>query len=515
MQEEISQGAGRVAGYLGLNNLIMFYDSNEIQLSTECSAVSNENTAMKYRSWNWNVLTINGNSAVEIREALDTALNEKKRPTLIIGRCVMGKGCRDAENNNLEHSCKTHGSPLGADAFANTVKNLGGDPENPFAVKPAVEKLYADRKEELKGIAGARHATESTWAEAHPEEARKEKSWFSGTLPDIKWEDITTKDGDSTRNASGKVLEVLGKQVENMVCASADLCNSDKTEGFLKQTSNITKDHFEGQFFQAGVSEMTMACCMIGMMLHGGVTTAMGTFFVFSDYMKPAIRMSALMEIPVKYIWTHDSFRVGEDGPTHEPIEQEAQIRLMEKVKNHSGRNSMLVLRPADVKEAIVCWKMAYENHDTPTALIFSRQNVGNLPEGTNYSEAARGGYIVVDDPNPEVILIASGSEVSTLVDAAALLKKDGVHYRIVSVPSEGLFRSQSAEYQEKVLPGNIKKFGLTAGLTVNLESLAGQNGRVYGVNTFGYSAPFKVLNEKLGFTAENIYRQIKDYINK
>lgn len=515
IQEEVSQGAGRVAGFLGLNNLIMFYDSNDIQLSTECATVSAENTAMKYRAWNWNVITINGNDVAEIRKALDNALKETERPTLIIGKCIMGKGCRDEENRNLERSCKTHGSPLGEKAFINTVKNLGGNPENPFVVYDEVEQLYAGRKEELKQIVAQRHAEENDWSKTHQELSKKEQEWFNGKLPEIDWKSIQVKDGDPTRNASGAILGVLGAQVDNMVCSSADLCNSDKTEGFLKQTREIKAGDFGGKFFQAGVSEMTMSCCMIGMMLHGGVTAAMGTFFVFSDYMKPAIRMAALMEIPVKFIWTHDSFRVGEDGPTHEPIEQEAQIRLMEKIKNHSVKNAMLVMRPADVHETVVCWRMAYDNHETPSALILSRQKVQNLPEGTNYEGATKGGYIVVDHPNPDIILLASGSEVSTLVSASELLQKDGIRYRIVSVPSEGLFRNQSKEYQKKVLPENVKKFGLTAGLTVNLEGLVGTDGKVFGVNSFGYSAPFTVLDEKLGITAENVYHQIKDFLKQ
>ena len=514
IQEEISQGAGRVAGFLGLNNLIMFYDSNDIQLSTECSAVSTENTAMKYRSWNWNVLIINGNDCEEIRKALDAALKEQERPTLIIGNCVMGKGCRDAEGKNLEHSCKTHGAPLGKGAFENTIKNLGGNPDNPFVIYDDVKRLYDNRKKELQQIIAQRQAKEQKWAETHPKEAAKQVQWFSGQLPAIDWNSISVKNNDATRNASAAVLGVLAENVENMICSSADLCNSDKTDGFLKKTRNIVKGDFGGKFFQAGVSELTMACCCIGMMLHGGVHAAMGTFFVFSDYMKPAIRMAALMEIPVKFIWTHDSFRVGEDGPTHEPIEQEAQIRLMEKVKNHKGENSLLVLRPADVHETVECWKLAYENLKTPTALILSRQKIEDLPASTNYKGAAKGGYTVTEEKDPDIILLASGSEVSTLVNAAKLLKNDGIKAKIVSIPSEGLFRNQPESYQTDLLPERIKKFGLTAGLSINLAQLVGFGGKVYGMDSFGYSAPYTVLDEKLGFTPENIYRQIKEYIN-
>ena len=514
IQEEISQGAGRLAGHLGLDNLIMFYDSNDIQLSTACSDVTNEDVAMKYESWGWKVFTINGNDPDEIREALTEAKAVTEQPTLIIGKTIMGKGARRADGTSYECCCGTHGAPLGGDAYINTIKNLGGDVENPFQVWSDVEELYAQRREELKQIVAERYAAKAEWAKANPELAAKMELWFSGKAPEINWEAIEQKAGGATRAASATVLGVLATEVENMIVSSADLSNSDKTDGFLKKTHEFKKGDFSGAFLQAGVSELTMACCCIGMMLHGGVVTACGTFFVFSDYMKPAVRMAALMETPIKFIWTHDAFRVGEDGPTHEPVEQEAQIRLMEKLKNHKGQNSTLVLRPADVNETTQAWKLAMENTSTPTALIFSRQNINNLPEGTDYAQAAKGAYIIAGaDENPDVILVASGSEVSTLVAGAELLRKDGVKIRIVSVPSEGLFRSQSKEYQESIIPTGAKVFGLTAGLPVNLQGLVGVNGKIWGLESFGFSAPYKVLDEKLGFTAENVYKQVKEML--
>lgn len=516
IQEEISQGTGRLAGALGLNNLIMFYDSNDIQLSTECNAVTAENTAMKYESWGWNVITIDGNDVAEIRQALDKALQEKERPTLIIGNTIMGKGALQADGSSYERNVKTHGAPLGGDAYKNTIENLGGDIHHPFAIAEDVQALYDNRAEELRKIVAQRHAAEDQWKAQHPEKATQMKEWFSGNAPKVDWSNLTQKAGAATRNASSACLSLLAEQVPNMVCSSADLSNSDKTDGFLKKTQSMVKGDFSGAFFQAGVSELTMACMCIGMYLHGGVIPACGTFFVFSDYMKPAIRMAALMEVPIKFIWSHDAFRVGEDGPTHEPVEQEAQIRLMEKLKNHSGKDAVRVFRPADVEETTVCWQMAVENMETPTALIFSRQNIENLPEGTPYQEARKGAYIVAgSDEKFDVILLASGSEVSTLVAGSQLLRKEGVKVRIVSVPSEGLFRRQSCEYQNEILPKNAKIFGLTAGLPVTLEGLVGANGKVFGLESFGYSAPYKVLDEKLGFTAENVYKQVKDFLAK
>jgi transketolase len=516
IQEEISQGVGRIAGHLGLSNLIMFYDSNDIQLSTETDAVTSENVAKKYEAWNWKVITIDGNDVDAIRAALNEAKAETERPTIIIGKTVMGKGAKAADNSSFERKVSTHGQPLsaaGAD-FAQTVRNLGGDPENPFVIFPESKALYENRRAQLKEIVAAKKAKHEQWAAAHPELAEKEQQWFSGKLPNIKWNEIAQKPDQATRAASATVLGYLAQHVENMIVASADLSNSDKTDGFLKYTHAFKKGDFTGAFLQVGVSELTMGALCVGMSLHGGVIPACGTFFVFSDYMKPVVRLAAIMEKPIVFIWTHDAFRVGEDGPTHEPVEQEAQIRLMEKLQNHSGRNSVLVLRPADVHETTVAWKLALENKNTPSALVLSRQNIKDLPATTSRFEEAlkadKGAYVVESDENYDVILLASGSEVSTLVEGAALLRKEGIGVRIVSVPSEGLFRKQSIEYQESVLPKGKKKFGLTAGLPVTLEGLVGADGSVWGLNSFGFSAPYKVLDEKLGFTAQNVYQQVK-----
>lgn len=511
IQEEISQGAGRLAGHLGLDNLIMFYDANDIQLSTPVGDVTSENTAMKYEAWGWRVIEINGNDASQIRQALTQAKAEKERPTLIIGKTVMGKGARRADNTSFENNCATHGAPLGGDAYVNTVKNLGGDVENPFVFFDETKEIYARREQELNDIVAKKRQQKSEWEKANPELALKMSKFFAGENPTIDWNEIVQKPDQATRAASANVLAVLGQKYENMIVASADLSNSDKTDGFLKITKPMAKDDFSGAFLQAGVSELTMACVCIGMALHGGVVAACATFFVFSDYMKPAIRMAALMELPVKFIWSHDAFRVGEDGPTHEPVEQEAQIRLMEKVKNHHGRNAMLVLRPADVEECTACYKLMMENKTSPTGIILSRQNIKNLPE--NSYEVERGGYVVTCDGNPDVVLVASGSEVSTLCEVAEVLRAEGRRVRVVSVPSEGLFRTQDVEYQNEVLPQGVKRFGLTAGLPVNLEGLVGAEGCVFGLQSFGYSAPYKVLEEKLGFTVEQIAEKVRNFL--
>jgi transketolase len=523
VQEEISQGAGRLAGFLGLNNLIMFYDSNDIQLSTETKAVTIEDTAMKYTAWGWNVLKIDGNNQDEIRKALTSALNEKNKPTIIIGKTIMGKGLLDSEGKSFERKTSTHGMPVSeaGGSFEKSLVNLGGNTADPFLIFDEVKELYQNILSEKAAAAADWKKRKNEWASKNPELDTKLQNFFAGNIPEIDYKAIVQKEGSATRAASATVLSLLATRVENMIVASADLSNSDKTDGFLKNTHPFKHGDFTGAFLHAGVSELTMAAVMNGIALHGGVIPACGTFFVFSDYMKPAVRLACLMRLPVRYIWTHDAFRVGEDGPTHQPVEQEAQLRLMEHLKNHHGMNSMVVIRPADGTETTIAWKMALENKETPTALILSRQNIKDLPSDNNnrYADAMKsdkGAYIVQDCTGiPDIILIASGSEVSTLVDGAVLLRKDGLKVRIISAPSEGLFRNQSDDYRKSIIPENVPVFGLTAGLSVTLQGLVGPKGIVWGMNTFGYSAPYKILDEKFGFTAENVYNQAKTYLSR
>ena len=519
VQEEISQGVGRIAGHLGLANLIMYYDSNNIQLSTKCDEVDTEDIEMKYKAWNWNVITVNGQSIDEIRAALKAANAETERPTLIIGKTIMGYGARKADGSSFENMVSTHGQPLtaaGADIAA-TIKNLGGNPDEPFAVFEESKEVYAQRKEELRAWAKQMQATEAAWRKENPALAEKMDNFYSGKLPEIDYSAINIKPDDATRSASSAMLGYFAEHVENMVVSSADLSNSDKTDGFLKKTKAFTKGDFSGNFFQAGVAELTMACVMNGMALHGGIIPACGTFFVFSDYMKPAVRLSALMEKKVIYIWTHDSFRVGEDGPTHEPVEHEMQIRLMEHMHNHSGERSMLVLRPADAEETVAAWKMALEEK-RPVALILSRQNIKSLPAMNGLSrreeamKATQGGYVVMEAPNAKVTLVATGSEVSTLVDGAELLAAEGIATRVISIPSEGLFRDQPKEYQAEVL-GNLPRYGMTSGLSVNLRGLVGEEGFIHGFDHFGYSAPFKVLDEKFGYNGKTVAEEVKNFL--
>ncbi len=525
VEEEISQGAGRIAGHLGLSNLIMFYDSNDVQLSTKVKEVSSENTAAKYEAWQWHVQTINGNDAGQIRQALKNALAEKKRPSLIIGKTIMGFGCLADDGSKMEGLSSLHGQPLSKAgvSFEKTIRNLGGDPAEPFKVFPEVKEYYADALSRKKARVAARKAAQMEWEAANRESAALLKKYLSKHIPEIDYGAIQFKANSATRSASSDVLAYYSSHVGNMIVMSADLSNSDKTEGFLKSTKPFVPGDFSGGFLHCGVSELTMAAIANGIALHGGIFTACGTFFVFSDYMKPAIRLAALMQLPVKYIFTHDSFRVGEDGPTHQPVEQEMQIRLLEQLKNHQGRNSLLALRPSDGAETIAAWKMAMENSICPTVLILSRQNIKDipaLPGSSRYEQAgqiSRGAYIVREPGGrPDIILLANGSEVSTMMDCAELIEKEnGIRARVVAAPSEGLFRLQDDAYQQSVIPDDVPVFGLTAGLPVTLQGLAGCKGKVFGLDHFGYSAPYEVLDEKFGFTPESVAKLVNKYFKQ
>ncbi len=524
VQEEISQGVGRIAGFLGLGNLIMFYDANDVQLSTTVGEVTSEDTAKKYESWHWHVIKINGNDEDQIRKALDEARSVTDKPSLIIGQTIMGKGAVKEDGTPYEGEVETHGKPLGKSnaSFGKTIEALGGNAEEPFQIFPEAASHYKEVLEQKRASVKEQRGAISKWRSDNPALSKKLDAFLSGELPILNWQDIKLGENDATRNASAKVLGFLADHVGNMIVASADLSNSDKTDGFLKKTTAFTKGDFSGAFLQAGVSELTMAALSTGMALHGGVIPVCATFFAFSDYMKPVLRIASLMEQPVKFLWTHDAFRVGEDGPTHQPIEQEAQLRLLEKLNNHSGRSSFLALRPADSAETVAAWKKALETTDRPSGLILSRQNIKDVPAMEGLSRllhamnAYKGAYLIQEgSAQPDIILVANGSEVSTLADAAPLLESQGLKVRIVSVPSEGLFRDQSEAYQKEILPDGVPTFGLTAGLPVTLEGLVKSNGSVFGMTHFGYSAPYKVLDEKFGYTADNVVKQVNELLGK
>jgi len=520
IQEEISQGAGRIAGHLGLSNLVMFYDANDVQLSHMVSDVTSEDTAAKYRAWGWVVHEVDGHDYAQMRAALDEAVAETERPTLIIGHTTMGKGARHADGSVWEGDVKQHGAPFGKDATAATVKALGGDPEAPFAIPPEVIDGVRIRQSELRALVADRKAAEASWRKASADLATTYDRFFSNEPWPVKWDDIAFAPGMASRNASANVMEALAVQIPNFVMMSADLAGADKTDAFLKKTTILRKGDFSGQFLQAGVAELTMAALAVGMVLHGGVRAGCATFFAFSDYMKPVMRLAALQELPVVFIWTHDSFRVGEDGPTHQPIEHEAQLRLLEQVHNFKGKRSLLALRPGDSEETRAAWRMAIENIETPSALVFSRQDlVDSIPDTgdrkANAQGTVLGGYVVSGSDNPRIILLANGSELGLIHQTAEKLRAKGVPTRVVSIPSIGRFLDQPTTYRDEILPPAIPILAVTAGLGSVFQGLEGPFGAVVSLERFGASANFKVLDERFGYTPDHIVEQAETLLSE
>ncbi len=520
IQEEASQGVGRIAGHLGLSNLIMFYDSNDVQLSHMTKDTMSEDTAKKYEAWGWAVETVDGHDFDQMRAALKRAWARTDKPTFLLAKTIMGRGAVKADGTPYEGSPKLHGNPLSKSeaSFEKTIENLGGDPANPFVIFPDVKEAMDKVIAAKISAAAASKKVGAEWAAKNAEQAKKLESWFKGELPAIDWSAVPQKGGEATRAASKNVLEYLAGKVENLVVMSADLADSDYTEGFLKKTSIFKKGDFSGAFLQAGVAELTMAGIMNGIALHGGLIPVGGTFFVFSDFQKPALRLAALQEAKVIFLWSHDAFRVGEDGPTHQPIEQEAQLRLLERLQNLEGKRAFLALRPGDASETTVAWKLALEAHG-PAAIVLTRQPVAELPpvSGDRFKETvdgmSKGAYVVVEADKPDLVLLANGSEASLLVEGAEKLKAKGLKVRVVSAPSEGLFREQTEAYREKVVPYGAPVLGWTAGEPSTLRNLVGPLGKVYGMSRFGASAPFKVLDEKFGYTADNVVKVAEEYL--
>lgn len=525
IQEEIAYGVGRVAGHLKLSNLIFFYDANGVQLSCKTEDVMDQDFRKQYESWGWKVLEADGENVGELREAFREAFAEKERPTIIIGHTTMAKGAVGESGESFEGKVSTHGQPLsGAGASTEeTVRRLGGDAQNPFEIFPEVVSAFNSRLKELETVAADWKSRKSAWDAEEPELSKTLAEWLSGNGIRLNLKDLGQKEGVATRNSSGTVLAYLAKNYKNIICSSADLSNSDQTQKFLNETRIMVPGDFGGAFVQVGVAELTMGAIACGIALHGGLYPICATFFVFSDFMKPVIRMAALQGLPVKYVFTHDSFRVGEDGPTHQPVEHETQIRLLEDLKKDDGRSQMLVLRPADPAETTVAWEMAFENADSPTALILTRQKVGSLPfpEGSSrYAEAGKcrqGAYVVCDDTPqgklPDLTFVANGSDVMLCCGAAEILRKEGKKVRVVSMISPKLFLLQERAYRETVIAPWTPVFALSSGLPVLFKDVVGGFGKVSGLERFGASAPASVLEKKFGYEPEAVAQKAREYL--
>lgn len=527
IQEEIAYGVGRIAGHLKLSNLIFFYDANGVQLSCETKDVMDQDFKKQYESWGWRVLEVDGENVPELREAFKAAYAETERPTIIIGHTTMAKGAVGPAGESFEGKVSTHGQPLsGAGASTEeTVRNLGGNAENPFEIFPEVKKAFEERLAELEKIAAEWNGRKSDWDVKNPEKSATLRSWLSGNAIRLDLKNLDQKEGVATRNSSGTVLAYLAKNYKNIICSSADLSNSDQTQKFLNETRIMAPGDFGGAFVQVGVAELTMGAIACGIALHGGLYPICATFFVFSDFMKPVIRMAALQGLPVKYVFTHDSFRVGEDGPTHQPVEHETQIRLLESLNKDDGRPQMLVLRPADPAETTVAWEMAFENTDSPTALILTRQKVGTLPckaESSRYAEAAkcrRGAYVVEDNTpagkKPDLTFVANGSDVLLCCGAAEILRKEGKSVRVVSMISPKLFLLQDKEYRDSIVLPWTPVFALSSGLPILFKDVVGGFGKVAGLERFGASAPASVLESKFGYEPAAVASKAKDYLSE
>lgn len=521
LEEEIAYGVGRIAGHLKLSNLIFFYDANQVQLSCKTEEVMSHDFVAQYESWGFRVIECDGSNIAELRKAFTAAWAEKERPVLVYGHTTMAKGAVAEDGRSYEGEVSTHGQPLNAAGASTeaTVKNLGGNPEDPFQIFDDVKAGFEARKQELRGIAAEWKKQKAEWDKANAEKSATLNEWLSGKAPKLDLSKLPIKEGVATRVTSGTVLGYLAENYHNIICSSADLSNSDNTQAFLNKTGIFRPNDFKGAFVQVGVAELTMGAICNGIALHGGLYPICATFFVFSDFMKPAIRMAALMGLPVKYVFTHDSFRVGEDGPTHQPIEHETQIRLLEDLKKKNGKSEMLVLRPADAFETLAAWEMAFENNDSPTALILTRQVVKSLP-GENRYEAAKacrqGAYVVSDNCGsavPDLTLVANGSDVLLEHEAAEILRAEGKKVRVVSMISPALFLAQPKAFRDKILVPWTPVFALSSGLPVLFDRVVGGFGKACGLERFGASAPAGVLEKEFGYVPEAVVKAAKEYL--
>lgn len=520
LEEEVAYGVGRIAGHLKLSNLIFFYDANQVQLSCKTEDVMSHDFVKQYESWGFNVIDCAGHDIKALRNAFKAAWAETKKPTIIIGHTTMAKGAVSDSGESFEGAVSTHGQPLNAAGASTdaTVKNLGGDPSNAFKIFDDVKNAFEERKQELRKIVAEWRQAKAAWDLANPEKSATLKEWLSGKAPKINLSNLQIKEGVATRVTSGTVLAYLADNVKNCICSSADLSNSDNTQAFLNKTGIFRAGDFKGAFVQVGVAELTMGAICCGIALHGGLYPICATFFVFSDFMKPALRMAALMKLPVKFMYTHDSFRVGEDGPTHQPIEHETQIRLLESLKRKDGKSEMLVLRPADAFETLRAWEMAFENNDSPTAIILTRQVVKTLPGERNKESngARKGAYIVSDNchgKRPDLTFVSNGSDVLLTHDAAEILRSEGLKVRVVSMISPALFLSQSKEYRESIIVPWTPVFAKSSGLPLLFAHIVGGFGKTSGLERFGASAPAAVLENVFGYTPNAIVTEAKKYL--
>ncbi|MCY7524596.1 transketolase [Bacillus safensis] len=509
LMEGISSEAASLAGHLGLGRLIVLYDSNDISLDGDLDRSFSENVKNRFEAMNWEVLYVkDGNNIEEVTAAIEKAKQSTDRPTLIEVKTTIGFG-----SPNRAGTSGVHGAPLGSEEAKLTKEAYSWTFEEDFHVP---SEVYDHFKEAVKD---AGQKKEAAWNELfaqyekeYPELAAQLKLAIEGKLPENWDQEIPVYEAGSSlasRASSGEVLNGIAKQVPFFIGGSADLAGSNKTT--IKNTDDFGENNYAGKNIWFGVREFAMGAALNGMALHGGLRVFGGTFFVFSDYLRPAIRLAALMGLPVTYVFTHDSIAVGEDGPTHEPVEQLASLRAMP---------NLSVIRPADGNETAAAWKLAVSSTDKPTALVLTRQNLPTIDQAPEkaYEGVEKGGYVVVEaaDAQPEALLLASGSEVGLAIEAQKALEKEGIRASVVSLPAWDRFDQQSDEYKESVLPKAVRaRIAIEMGASLGWERYTGLDGDVIAIDKFGASAPGETIIEKYGFTISNVVSRVKAKLNK
>lgn len=503
MMEGISSECFSLAGTLGLSKLIVFYDSNNISIEGSTDIAFTEDVVTRFKAFGFQTIEVeDGNDLCAIGKAIEEAKADKTRPSLIKVNTLIGYGCPAKQGK-----ASAHGEPLGVDNVAALKENIGWPCKGDFEVPQEVYDHYKELSANMAKAEDKWNELFASYVEKYPEMKELWDNYFDGyDMSDLFNSDEYWAKGDkaeATRNTSGTILNMIKKAMPNLIGGSADLAPSNKTN--MKDAGDFSKDNYAGSNLHFGVREQAMAAIGNGLMLHGGLKAFVATFFVFSDYVKPMARLTALMQLPLTYVFTHDSIGVGEDGPTHEPIEQLAAFRSLP---------GFTVFRPCDRTETAAAWMYAVENECGPTGLVLTRQNLPQM-EGSS-KDALKGGYIIADSQKevPDAIIIASGSEVSLAVNAKEELKKDDIDVRVVSMPSMELFDKQSAEYKESVLPNAVRKRVAVEALSdFGWYKYVGLDGRVIAMEGFGASGPSATLFEHFGFTVDNVVKTVKEVI--
>jgi transketolase len=503
MMEGLCHEAAATAGHLGLDRLIYLYDDNHITIEGDTDLAMDEDVGQRFEAYRWHVQRVDGHDRNAVAAAIEVARAEKGRPSLIICRTHIGKG-----SPNKQDTADAHGAPLGEEEVKLSKENLGFPTEPLFFVPDVVRETLSARARELDADAEAWHERFDKWRASHPDLAEEWDARMSQELPTGLADRLPKFEpgkGVATRNASGEVLQVLSAELPALAGGSADLHPSTKT--FIKQESHVRKGDFSGRNLHFGVREHGMGGILNGMALHGGFLPHGGTFLIFSDYMRPSVRLAALSGLQVIYVWTHDSVFVGEDGPTHEPVEHYAALRAIP---------SLDVIRPADAAETAVAWMMALERRDAPTALLLTRHNIPVLDrtELAPANSIRQGGYILLEAEDPEMILLASGSEVHLALEAARVLNNEGRRVRVVNLSCWEAFERQSAEFREQVLPGSVsRRLAVEAGISLGWDRYVGPEGGIVSIEGYGHSAPWQTIAEKLGYTSEHIVTKARELL--